>query len=53
MMLENVHFLFPFFKIVFISLSKEWFGEVKLFKKKKTFKKLCRLRKSLANFLFF
>lgn len=36
MMIENVHFLFPFLKIVFISLSKEWFGEMKfIFKKKK------------------
>ena len=54
-MIENVPFLFPFLKIVFISLSKEWFGEMKFIfkKKKKTLKKLCQLRKSWANFLIF
>lgn len=49
MMIENVHFLFPFLKIVFISLSKEWFGEMKfIFKKKKNFKKTLSLKKVLG-----
>lgn len=49
MMIENVPFLFPFLKIVFISLSKEWFGEMKfIFKKKKNFKKTLSLKKVLG-----
>ena len=49
-MIENVHFLFPCFKIAFISLSKEWFGEMKFIfkKKKKNCKKTLSLKKVLG-----